>query len=79
MPFGPFRFQDVEGFGRTVHAGTADCEFGHHDRQPEDGQKDEVEQNEGRAAVFARYEWKAPYVAETDGTARRYEDEAQTG
>ena len=73
------RLKDVERLSAAFLARATDGEFHDHDRQAQDNQKDEIQQHERAAAVFARNVWETPDVAQTDSAARGDEDEAQAG
>ena len=79
MPFTALLFQYIEGRGNTLLAGSANCKFHDHDRQPQNDQKEQIDQNERRTAVLSRYVGKTPYISKTDGTTCRYQDKAQSG
>jgi len=77
MPFRSFRLQDIERHRSAAHARAADGKLGDHDGQAENGEEDEIDQHERRAAIHSRDVREAPDVAEADGAAGRDQDEAQ--
>lgn len=77
MPLRSLRLEHVERHGCTADARASDGKLCDHDGQAEDGQEDEIDEHERGAAILACDVREAPDIAESDGTARRDQDEAQ--
>ena len=54
------------GVGRTV---TADDKLGEHTGDAQHKHTEDIDQNEGCAAILARHIGKSPHIAQSDGTA----------
>ena len=77
MPFGARRLKHIVAACDALLAGAPRGKLHHEDWQAENGKKHQVQQDERAAAVLARDIGEAPDVAQADGTARAYQDEAQ--
>jgi hypothetical protein len=73
-PYGSERL--LEGPDRAFLGLPTDQQLGHHDREPNRGDADEINENERTAVVFPRDEREFPQVAEADGTTSGGEHEA---
>lgn len=79
VPLGPFWFEHMERTGDALLAGTAHGELHDHNWQSHDEQKQQVDQYEGRAAVFSGDIGEPPHISQSDGTACGDQQEAQPG
>ena len=59
--------QFAHGIDRTLPTFTTDQHFGHHDRNTDKGDTEQIQQHEGTATVFTGDVGKLPDVAKTDG------------
>ena len=66
-----------EGADRTLPGTPPDHEFGHHDRQADQGDRDQVDEDEGAAVVGVGDVRELPDVAEPDRGADGGEDEPE--
>ena len=79
MPFLAIFLQCFIGLDCTLLTCTSYCQFHRQNRHTHAKQKYQVKQDENTTAVLSCHIWEAPHIANTDGTARAYQNKSQSG
>ena len=79
VPAAALGLQRLITLHRALAASTANCQLHGQHRHTHDGQEQQVEQHKHTAAILTRHVGEFPHVADADGAAGTYQNEAQPG
>lgn len=79
MPFCTLGFECFKRTDDALAACAADGKFHRHERKTEDEKEQKINKNECSTTVLSDDVWETPYIAKTDGTARRNQNEPEAG